>query len=168
MNTENHQWTTAADLPQPMCVASATVCGDRIYMLGGVHRFSTPTKSVYSCSVSALLQSCIPSSKHKETASSDQASIIWRQVADVPVTHSTCESLHGQLLAAGGDDSGKGTTAVYAYNSTTNSWDIISCMTIGRYRCFTAVLPHSQLMVVGGETLRRTYTDTVELARLVM
>ena len=36
MNTETHQWSTAADLPEPMCTRSATICGDRIYMLGGV------------------------------------------------------------------------------------------------------------------------------------
>ena len=28
MSTENHQWSTTADLPQPVYCASATVCGD--------------------------------------------------------------------------------------------------------------------------------------------
>ena len=32
MNTENHHWSTAPDLPEPMYLASATVCGDQIYM----------------------------------------------------------------------------------------------------------------------------------------
>ena len=35
MDTETHQWSTASDLPQPMYYASATVCGDQLYMLGG-------------------------------------------------------------------------------------------------------------------------------------
>ena len=171
MNTENHQWSTAADLPQPMYLASATVCGDRIYMLGGVGKRFTGTKSVYTCSVSALLQSCVPSSleaKLKRTSLSNKASV-WRQVADLPVASSTCESFHGRLLAIGGnDDSWKATTAVYEYSSTSNSWEVISHMTTGRYNCFTAVLPKNQLMVLGGGTDTVSCTDTVELVSVVI
>ena len=54
--------------------------------------------------------------------------------ADLPVTRATCESFDGQLLAVGGeDDSVKPTTAVHTCNSATNSWEIISHMTIGQY-----------------------------------
>ena len=60
-------------------------------------------------------------------------------------------------------DSGKHTTTVYMYNSTTNSWVIISHMTTGRCNCFTAVLPDNRLMVVGGVT-DSGETDFVELA----
>ena len=35
MNTETHQWSTAASLPQPMYNVSATICGDQLYLLGG-------------------------------------------------------------------------------------------------------------------------------------
>ena len=169
MNTENHQWSTAADLPQPMYLASITVCGDDIYMLGGFDERYTSTKSVYTCSVSALLQSCVPSSleaKLKKTSLSDKASA-WRQVADLPVTRSTCESFNGRLLAIGGmDDSRKATTAVYEYSSTSNSWEVISHMTTGQYDCFTGVLPNNKLVVVGGRT-DRGYTDTVKLASVI-
>ena len=50
MHTESHQWSTAADLPQPMFYASATVCGDSIYMLGGRDEHLADVKSVYSFS----------------------------------------------------------------------------------------------------------------------
>ena len=62
MNTENYQWSTAAELPEPMYWASITICDDQIYMLGGADKNHTFIKSVYTCSVSALLQSCVPSS----------------------------------------------------------------------------------------------------------
>ena len=64
MNTENHQWSTAAHLPEPLCLASAiaTVCGDQIYMLGGCNKDHNSIKSVYTCLVCVLLQSCVPSS----------------------------------------------------------------------------------------------------------
>ena len=124
MDTETHLWSTAADLPQPMCGASATVCGDQLYMVGG-SKDRLYVKSVYTCSVSALLQSCIPSSlaaKLQKTSLEDKARV-WRQVADVPGTQSTSESFYGRLLAVGGLEL---STAVYMYNSTTNSWKIIS------------------------------------------
>ena len=59
-------------------------------------------------------------------------------------------------------DSGESTTDVYMYDSTSNSWEIISHMTTGRDRCFTAVLPDNQLMVVGGYTGDDS-NDSVEL-----
>ena len=96
---------------------------------------------------------------------SDKASV-WRQVGDLPVTQSTCESFHGRLLAIGGRvDWGKPFTAVYMYDLTTNSWDIISHMTTARYRCYTAVLPNNQLMVVGGWT-DTGITNTVVIASI--
>ena len=170
MNTETHQWFTAAGLPQPTHRASATVCDGpgQLYMLGGLNK-NHATKSVYACSVSALLQSCVPSSLEenlKGTSLEDKARV-WRQVTDLPVTNSTCESFHGRLLVIGGwMDSEKPTTAVYMYNSTTDSWEIIGHITIGRWSCFTAVLPDNRLMVVGGQTERYYWTDTVEVANV--
>ena len=64
MHTESHQWSTAADLPQPMCWATATVCGDSIYMLGGLDKRHSYSKMACTCAVSALHLSCIPSSLH--------------------------------------------------------------------------------------------------------
>ena len=57
LNIQNHQWSTAIDLPEPSQYYSVTVCGDQLYMLGGACGFYS-TKSVYTCSVSTLLQTC--------------------------------------------------------------------------------------------------------------
>ena len=167
MDTETNQWSTAADLPAPMRYASATVCGDQLYLLGGV-MYSIYVKSAYTSSVSALLQSCVLSSLEEKQETLKNKAEVWRQVVDLPVTRSTCESFHGRLLAIGGEmDLGKPSTAVYMYDSSTNSWEIISHMTTARYDCFTAVLPDNQLMVVGGYTAGGTgRTNTVELATM--
>ena len=92
---------------------------------------------------------------------------MWHQLADTPVTFSTCASLQGQLLAVGGKDSDdKETTAIHMYNRTTNSWEVISHMATPRENCLVAVLPHNELMVVGGGTPDGT-TDSVEIATIV-
>ena len=150
MDTETLQWSTAADLPQPLSKAPGAVCGDHVYILslwGGL-------KSMYTCSVSALLQSC----RSRPTAG------VWNTVAAPPVTHTTCVSTHGRLLAIGGRDSNnKPTAAIYMYDRPTDSWEVISHMTTPRYLCYAAVLLNNQLMVVGGIT-KYGETDSVEIA----
>ena len=98
----------------------------------------------------------------------DKLAIVWRQLADLPLIRSTCESFHGELLAFGGYDKdlGNSSTAVYVYNSTMNSWDVISHMISGRCACFTAVLLDNQLMVVGG-LAGRDVINTIEIAKCV-
>ena len=92
---------------------------------------------------------------------------VWHKLTDTPVTLSTCASLRGQLLAVGGCDSDdKKTTAIHAYNTTTNSWEVINHMSTPRYRCLVAVLPHNELMVVGGGT-SGGITNSVEIASIV-
>ena len=175
LNIENRQWSTATDLPEPLQYHSATVCGDQLYMQGGSHHYNT-TKSVYTCSVSALLQTCTQRSlvgtlkrALSLSNSSSGGTGVWSKLADLPVTGSTCVTFYGQLLAIGGGDSGnKPTTAVYMYNPSTNSWNVISHMTTARCKSFAAVLPDNQLMVVGGEIDNKgTDSNFVEFGDLV-
>ena len=88
---------------------------------------------------------------------------IWRPIADLPVEHSTLVTLNGQLLAVGGQDYRNKTNNVYSYNRETNSWEVISHMLTPRYQCLVAVLPHNELMVVGGWTTSGD-TDKIEIA----
>lgn len=126
---------------------------------------------MYSCSVSALLQSCDQSkleSKVERLTLEDKACTVWHQVADLPVTYSTCASLCGQLLAVGGKvDTNQRTDAVYMYSTHSNSWEIISRMKTARARCFTALLPNNRLMVLGGSYSQYLCTDEVEVAHLI-
>ena len=67
----------------------------------------------------------------------------------------------------GGKDSDhKQTTAIHKYNTTTNSWEVISHMTTPRSQCLVAVLPHNESTVVGGHTPGGR-TDSVEIASIV-
>ena len=151
MNTETLQWSTAAHLPQPVLYAPGAVCGDRVYILSlAIGSY----KSMYTCPVSALIQSC----RSRPTAD------VWNKVAEPPVTKTTCVSILGRLLTIGGEDSNyKSITAVRMYNPDSDSWEVISHMATPRCDCFAAVLPNNQLMVVGGWT-GRDKTDSVELA----
>ena len=58
MDTHTRHWSTAASLPEPLCYSSATLCGQRVILLGGNNEHQSPTKSVYTCELGELLNSC--------------------------------------------------------------------------------------------------------------
>ena len=170
MDTETLQWSTASSLPHPLCQASATLCGDLVYMLGGYDQSGEQSKSVFTCSLAALLQSYQPQSlvARLKTLSLASKPEVWHQLTYTPVTLSTCTSLQGRVLAVGGTDSdGKKTTVIHMYNTTTISREVISHMATPRCRCLVAVLPHNQLMVVGGFVAGGDKTNSVEIASIV-
>ena len=160
MNTETEQWSTAADLPQPLWQAPAAVCGDHVYIL------ERSNKVMYTCLVLTLIQSC----KSFLASIRNRDARIWKEAAAPPAMETTCVSIHGQLLVIGGLDSDvKPTTAIHMYNPTTGSWEVISQMRTPRCRCIAAVLPNNQLMVVGGYADKRdvdTRTNLVEFATI--
>ena len=156
MDIETLVWSIAAILPHPYSQVSATICGDQLYMLGGFDKDGR-TKSVLTCSLMKLLQSC------SETSPGGS---VWHRIADVPVYSSTCAAVNGELVAVGGEDAKGNTSSVHKYNPTTNSWEIISNMETARYRCLVAVLPTNEMMVVGGYLDLRFLTDKIETAVL--
>ena len=167
MNIETHQWSSAVDLLEPLFHSFSSVIGDRIYLQGGWGGDKTFTKLVFMCSVTSLLLSCSSKSlgiRFLNTLSRSNITTVWNKIADIPVTDSTCVSLCGKLLVIGGQDSeDKPISAVHMYDSTTNSWEVISHMPTPRYWCYTAALSNSHLMVVGGMT-NKGVTDTVEIS----
>ena len=160
MNINTKQWTTVSPLPHKQCELSATVCGDTLYLAGGIGYISS--KSVFTCSLTDLLTSSNSlGSKIRRTFSQSQN--IWKEISSLPVAQSTLASFNGQLLAIGGrDDSGNSTTNVYRYDSHTNSWNVISQMKNKRSLCLAVSLHEDHLIVVGG--YRGGYTtDSVEI-----
>ena len=169
MDVESHQWSTAANIGCRLEYASGVMFGDQLYVLGG-----RDSKSVYSCSLNDLLQSC--QSESKETSTQLQSNIIWRKHADLPFYYSDCVSLCGHLLAIGGSghashlklsEEETGSKAVHAYIPTTNSWEVISEISMARYDCCAVTLPTTnELMVVGGRS-EGISTSLVEFAGLI-
>ena len=157
MDIQTLLWSTAASLPHPYISASATICRDHLYILGGFYSGSV-TPSVLTCSLTKLLQSC----------SGTLSNSVWSRITDVPVRRSTCAAVNGELVAVGGLLAGSKTTAaVHKYNPTTNSWDLINNMPTARFNCLAAVLPTNQMMVVGGYRQFFSYlTDKVEIASI--
>ena len=161
MDVQTLVWSRAASLPHPYTRASAAICGDQLYMLGGWGKDGAVTKSVLTCSLAKLLQSC------SETSSD----LVWHRITDIPVYSTTCAAVNGELVAAGGVDAkDKDTAAVHKYDPATDSWDIISNMPTARSCSLVAVLPTNKIMVVGGYPVQRgstNYIDKIEIANII-
>ena len=165
LNTLTRQWHIVTELPEPSSASSMTVCGDRVYLLGGYDKGGVRTRSVYSCSLTALLLS--GRSGLVRALSRSSSYDIWTRVADLPVSQSTAVSLRDQLIAVGGRDStDQPTSAIHRYDSSTNSWEVISHMATARSKCLAVVLPDNKLMVVGGKINDYALTASVEFSKV--
>ena len=162
-------WSTAASLPHPYSRASATICGDHIYMLGGFVIGGLISKSVVTCLLSKFLETCNKTdSVWNKIPNVPRSLCTWRTIADVPVYHSTCAAVNGELVAVGGRRYAerKIIDSIHKYNPTTDSWDIISNMPTARDNCLVAVLPTNEMMVVGGYANISIRTNKVEIASI--
>ena len=100
MDAQTLQWSTVATLPHPLSEATATVCGGRLYLAGGFSTAAVATKSVLECEVKDLLKSQ-PLSLASRIGLSKRSQV-WREVAPLPVKHSSLVTFQGRLLAVGG------------------------------------------------------------------
>ena len=80
-------WYTLSDLPQPLLDPSATICGDKLNVIGS-------SGSGYSCSLQSL-----PSNDRPITA---PITLSWKPLPSLPVRGSTAVTLLGQLVLVGG------------------------------------------------------------------
>ena len=141
LDTDLRQWSSAASLPHPVRSASITVCGDLLYLLGGANQNGL-TLSVVTSSITDLL--------HQQQETANQPAV-WRRAADAPYYVSTAVSVGGQLLVIGGfDEARKNTSAIVAYDPTSDSWQDMGHMTTPRHWPLVALLPSNELIVAGG------------------
>ena len=142
------QWSAAANLPMPLMRCSVTVCGDKVYLLSGMTLDYQRTTAVHTCSMRELIESC-----HSRLRTSSGQSTVWNRIADLPVVDSVAVTVCGKLLAIGGAESSGDkavSSAVHLYTPSSNTWNVVSHMTVARFQCFAALLPNGELMVVGG------------------
>ena len=160
MDINTKQWTTVCPLPKKLWLLSGIVCGDSLYLAGGLTGV-LGSKSVFTCSLPDLWQPETLGSRIRRTLT---RSNVWKEISSLPVTGSTLALFGGHLLAIGGrdDNSVNPTTDVYRYDSHTDSWHAISQMKNKRSHCLAVTLPEDQFIVVGGWTDEGD-TDSVEI-----
>ncbi len=141
LNSSTKQWVTATPLPTVCDQLSPALFGDTIYLLGGLADH-TPSKQMFSMSISALISHATSSSRAPPSN--------W-DVTDTKLSCSTAVSLNNSMLAVGGeDDRGKESSAIYHYNPQSKQWTKVGDVPSALYYCACTALPSGELMVLGG------------------
>ena len=155
MDTKSLQWTLVNPLPHPMWLASIAVSQEKVYLLGGYDQNVDKTLSVFTCSTLQIQ----PLDAQLEKPANQLTG--WHQVADAPYYFSTAVCVGEVLLAIGGHSAAREeTSAIAAYNPTSDSWEDMGHMTTPRSWPLVALLPSNELIVAGGDT-------TVEIGKIV-
>ncbi len=142
LNSSTKQWVTATTLPKARFDLSPTLVGDTLYFLGGFSGNDTPSKQMFSTSISALISHA--------TSSSRAPPPNW-DVTNTKLTRSTAVSLNNSLLAVGGRDArGKDSSAIYHYNPQSKRWTKVGDVPSALSLCSCTALPSGELMVLGG------------------
>jgi hypothetical protein len=156
LNTETLQWFTASSLPETATYPKMTLCGAH-----GCVYVANEDGSIFSCSVEDLKFKADPSQNETRR---DSDNSMWTKLASIPVENSSLATLKGHVLAIGGSDSdGFSTRAIHLLDVATNSWSVVGEMPTPRLWALTVVLPHNDLVVVGGELLSGDYASITEV-----
>ena len=170
MDIRNRQWSVAANLPEPLYLASGTICGDTVFVGGGMGKDGNTSTLMYTCTLASLVKTSRPIRKPTEFKVN-----MWDKLTNLPGEWSTCVSVGSCLLAVGGtycpaavdqsESSLISSTAmskVYRYNQSNRSWEVVSFMLSPRIGCFAVKRSEHDLMVLGGGD------KTVEIAENIL
>ena len=122
-----------------------------LYLAGGYDRNGDSSRSVLTCSVSGLLSSQVRRQDKLHSGAGKEHGALWKEIQELPLSHSSLVTLGGRLLAIGGaDDSETDSTAVHCYDSVKNVWCPVSNLLSPRNQCLVGVVPGDRVLVVGG------------------
>ena len=144
---KSRRWCEVSNLPRPLPIPSATICGNLLHVIGGDKGFS--------CSLQDL-----PSSDQPTTSQSRSRTISWSPLPPLPVTQSTAATLCGQLVIIGGS---RGLSSVNSIHQLIDGqWVEIGSMSSDRRLCLVVSPSPDKMMIVGGWSGRGVTTDSVE------
>ena len=139
----SRRWHQLKDLPQPLSLPSATICGNQLHVIG-------IDGDGYSCSLQALLSSDRPI-----TSQSQPHLISWTSLPRLPVIHSTAATLSGQLVIIGGTQGWSPVKTIHQLLD--GQWVEIGSMSCSREYCLVVSQSPDKMMIVGG-----IFEDSVE------
>lgn len=157
MNIDSREWSTVQSLPHPIYSASAAVCNDTLYIVGGYYEKARAHFSAISCPLN-LLTTEVDISRTK----------IWEKIADLPVCRSTCVTFRGKLAAVGGRmRNDHHSNSLYIYNPTTKTWNAVADMLSMRSECFAAVVNDRKVVVAGGWMEDKKPANSMEIGEIL-
>ena len=156
------QWTVSCPLPFPRAIATYTIIGNTVYVVGGYQNNSAHgyTRSVAYTSLSNLLKY---QQRTRHSSSSSTSSLEdppeWKTLPEVPNFFTSVSAIGGCLVVVGGQKESLGATScissVYVYcpsSPSAISWHNVGQLPQACTMCATITLPTGELLVMGGCT----------------
>ena len=138
---KSRRWFKLTDLPQPLSLPSATICGDQLHVIGdGGYG--------YSCS----LQS-------NDRPITSPLTLSWKPLPPLPVRLSTAATLCGQLVLIGGMQGGPPVNSIHQL--VEGQWVEIGSMTSGGSWCLAVSPSPDRILIVGGAGAGYTLEECV-------
>jgi hypothetical protein len=138
LQVKSRTWYEVANMPGPLPSPSATICGDRLHVIGS-------DTNGYSCSLQELLLRCKPISHPVHSIS---PKCTCRTLPTLPQMESTAATLCGELIVIGG---GFGESPVnFIHQLVGQKWVEIGCLATGRRKCLVANESPEKIFIVGG------------------
>ena len=131
-HVKSRRWFKLTDLPQPLSLPSATICGDQLHVIGR-------DRNCYSCSLQSL-----PSNDRPITS---PLTLSWKPLPPLPMERSTAATLCGQLVIIGGWQNRSPNSF---HQLVEGQWVEIGSMTSGREWCLAVSLSPDRILIVGG------------------
>ena len=144
---KTRRWYELTNIPQPLHLPSATICGNQLHVIGH--------DNGYSCS--------IPSSDEPITSQSIPHLISWTFLPRLPVTESTAATLYGQLVIIGGKQ-GLSSTVNSIHQLVDGQWVKIGSMSSDRRMCLVVSPSTDRMMIVGGWVAKDNVEECVVLS----
>ena len=168
LHLPTQHWYSAPSLLIPAAGASAVVCENVVYLVGGVGR-STWIQSVQCAKVRKIISSSQHSSLDTHASlkeASNGSSNIWKQLHDCPFTKMTAVCSGNQLLTLGGEQLTRNAIAdpsewIWIYDREEDTWSPVQGMPSARKLCAVTMLPDS-MVIIGGEP-HYTHIDIAEI-----
>ena len=147
-DSNNGQWYTCSDLPQPHYWLQSVIVENILYLLGGVNNIDGNSVAVFTAPLNTL-------SRHQ---------LNWNTYQDLSWCRSFPVSINGKhLLIVGGikkDDLVR-SSDIYKLNKVTHSWEVIGHIPLARSLSAAVITADNRLIVIGGRNDKDKYTNTV-------
>ena len=137
-HVSSRRWYELTDLPRPLTLPSATICGHRLHVIGDGDGYS-------------LSHRALPSSDQPITSQTIRHLVLWTCLPCLPLTLSTAATLCGQLVIIGGKRDWSSANSILQL--VDGQWVKIGSMSRGRFRCLAASPSPDKMMIVGGYNL---------------
>jgi hypothetical protein len=148
-------WETSARLAVPVAGASTIVCRNMAYLVGGVGCTSC-TQAVQVAPMRKILSSCSRFAILSSISTELSSQSIWKQLQDCPFMKMTALCSGEQVLAFGGEQVTQSANAepaewIWIYDQEDDTWSPVQGMPSPRKLCAVALLPNSNVVIIGGD-----------------